>query len=85
MLIIRLLAFAVTFYLMLEFIFVCKVDTKIASLLTFITMILVIIFFIVFKRYNLVQCGSCKQNISKSFFNSSTSATVGALATTTRL
>jgi len=68
MLIIRLAAFATTFYLMLEFIFVCKVDTRLASLLTFITMILVIIFFIVFKRYELTQCGKCKQSVNKSLF-----------------
>ena len=71
MLLIRLIAFAVTFYLMLEFIFVCKVNTKLAGILTVVTMVLVILFFITFKRYNFLQCSTCKQNMPKSFFTNS--------------
>jgi hypothetical protein len=68
LLFIRLLGFAVTFYLLLEFVIICNVSTPIAGSLAFFTAIAVLCGFIMLKRYDVVQCSSCKQSIPKSDF-----------------
>jgi hypothetical protein len=68
LLFIRLLGFAVTFYLLLEFVIICNVSTAIAGSLTFLTAVIVLFVFIIMKRYDVVQCSLCKQSIPKSNF-----------------
>ena len=66
--IIRLLAFAVTLYLLLEFVVVCRVSTLVGFIATALTTILVIIGFILLKRYDVITCESCKQSMPKKIF-----------------
>ena len=66
--IIRLIAFAVTLYLLLEFVVVCRVSTTIGFIATAMTTILVIISFILLKRYDVIKCDACKQHMPKKIF-----------------
>jgi hypothetical protein len=68
LLFIRLIGFAVTFYLLLEFVIICNVSTVVAGSLAFFTAIAVLFGFIIMKRYDVVKCTSCKQFIPKSDF-----------------
>jgi len=67
-LVIRLMAFGITTYILLEFSVACHVHTWIALLGAFLTVVFVISFFILFKRYDMAQCSYCKQSRPKSFF-----------------
>ena len=73
--IIRLIAFAVTLYLLLEFIVVCRLSTTVGLVSTAITTILVITGFIVLKRYDTITCEACKQNMPKKLFGLSPKST----------
>lgn len=66
--IIRLIAFAVTLYLLLEFIVVCRVSTTIGFISTALTTSIVIGGFILLKRYDVITCEACKQNMPKKLF-----------------
>ena len=66
--IIRLIAFAVTLYLLLEFIVVCRVSTPIGFAATALTILIVISGFIFLKRYDVITCDACKQHMPKKFF-----------------
>lgn len=68
LLLIRLVGFAVTFYLLLEFVVVCNVPTTTAALLALGTALLVLFGFILLKRYNVIRCSSCKQHMPRSMF-----------------
>ncbi len=61
LLIIRLIGFAVTFYLLLEFVVVCNVPTMTASILALCTGLIVLVGFILLKRYDILG-NSCIQN-----------------------
>ena len=61
LLIIRLIGFAVTLYLLLEFVVDCKVPTMMASILALCTGLIVLVGFILLKRYNILG-NSCIQN-----------------------
>lgn len=65
-LVIRLLAFGVTLFLLLEFIVFCKVNTYVALGCLLSTIILVVFFFIAFKRYDMDVCKECNHRIPKS-------------------
>ena len=67
-LIIRLIAFGITTYILLEFSVACHVSTWIALLGAFLTVVFVITFFILFKRYDMTQCSQCKEYTPRSFF-----------------
>jgi hypothetical protein len=67
-LIIRLLAFAVTLYLLLEFIVACSVCTSTGIILMLLVCIIVVGLFLGFKRYNMTKCDRCKQTVPKSLF-----------------
>jgi|AACY02.1.fsa_nt_gi hypothetical protein len=60
---IRVLGFAVTFYLLLEFCIVCDVTTWKAIATVLGTMLIVGIFFVLTKRYETTMCPACKQLI----------------------
>ena len=66
--IIRLIAFAVTLYLLLEFIVVCRVSTTIGFVATTLTTLIVVGGFILLKRYDIITCDACKQHMPKKFF-----------------
>lgn len=66
--IIRLIAFAVTLYLLLEFVVVCRVSTVIGFIATALTTLLVILGFILLKRYDVITCKACNQNMPKKLF-----------------
>ena len=61
LLIIRLIGFAVTLYLLLEFVVDCKVPTMMASILALCTALIVLVGFILLKRYDILG-NSCIQN-----------------------
>ena len=61
LLIIRLIGFAVTLYLHLEFVVDCKVPTMMASILALCTALIVLVGFILLKRYDILG-NSCIQN-----------------------
>ena len=61
LLIIRLIGFAVTLYLLLEFVVDCKVPTMMASILALCTGLIVLVGFILLKRYDILG-NSCIQN-----------------------
>lgn len=58
-LLIRLLAFAVTFFMLLEFIVVCKVSNLKAALFLLGTIVVVIALFFLLSRHNTTKCDSC--------------------------
>lgn len=62
-LLVRLVAFGVTLFMLLEFIVVCNVSNIKASLFLTGTIILVLVLFFIFKRYNTIKCDSCGNNI----------------------
>jgi hypothetical protein len=62
-LIIRLIAFGITFFMLLEFIVVCEVDTKTGIVIAVSTLLLASIVFIIMKRYNTKRCETCGQNV----------------------
>ena len=64
-LIIRIIAFAVTLYLLLEFIAVCRVSTVVGIFITLGATVIVILVFILFKRYDVITCQTCKQKYAK--------------------
>ena len=64
-LIIRLIAFAVTLYLLLDFIVLCRVNTTKAIISLIITIFVVVLLFIVFKRYDLYTCEVCHTQLPK--------------------
>lgn len=70
-LIIRLMAFALTFYVLLEFCVVCAEPTWKAILYVFFTMAIVIVIFLGYERYNVTICESCGQHIPATIKNGS--------------
>jgi hypothetical protein len=64
-LIIRLIAFAASLYILLDFIVLCRVNTTKAMLSLFLTICIVIFLFIVFKRYDLYTCEVCHTRLTK--------------------
>ena len=58
-LLVRLVAFGVTLFMLLEFIVVCKVSNIKASLFLLGTFIVVIALFFLFRRYDTTKCDSC--------------------------
>lgn len=69
-LVVRLLAFGVTLFLLLEFIVFCKVNTYTALAFLVGTILLVVLLFLAFKRYDMRVCKTCKNRIPKSLFKS---------------
>lgn len=69
-LVVRLLAFGVTLFLLLEFIVFCKVNTYTALGFLIGTVLLVVFIFMVFKRYDMHVCKECNNKIPKSMFKS---------------
>ena len=66
--IIRLIAFAVTLYLLLEFVVVCRVSTTIGFIATALTTLIVVGGFVLLKRYDIITCDACKQHMPKKLF-----------------
>lgn len=64
-LIIRLLAFGVTLFLLLEFIVFCKVNTYFALGCLISTIIIVLALFIYLKKYDMYVCKECNNRIPK--------------------
>ena len=62
-LIIRLVSFGVSLFVLLEFVVFCKVDTIKASMCLFTTVFLVLFLFISLKRYNMTMCKECHNQI----------------------
>lgn len=62
----KLVAFCITLYLLLEFAIVCSVNTSTAMALTLAAVVAVCVLFVIFKRYNVARCDCCKQNYIKS-------------------
>ena len=62
---IRLIAFGVTLFMLLEFIVLCKVDTLKSILFMIATSAVVIILFILLKKYNVVKCDTCGSTIPR--------------------
>lgn len=69
LLLIRIVAFSVTFYLLLEFIVVCRVSTTLGLFITLGAVCLVVLGFIILKRYDVITCETCKQHMPKKLFN----------------
>ena len=69
LLLIRIVAFAVTLYLLLEFIVVCRVSTAIGVFIALGATAIVVLGFILLKRYDVITCQTCKQNMPKKLFN----------------
>jgi UPF0716 family protein affecting phage T7 exclusion len=69
LLIIRIIAFAVTLYLLLEFIVVCRVSTALGIIITLGATAIVVLGFILLKRYDVITCQTCKQHMPKKLFN----------------
>jgi len=69
-LVIRLLAFGVTLFLLLEFIVFCKVHTTTALFALIITIMIVVFIFVFFKRYDMHVCKECMSRVPKSMFKS---------------
>lgn len=67
LLLIRIVAFSVTLYLLLEFIVVCKVSTTLGVFITLGAVFLVVFGFIILKRYDVITCEACKQSMPKKF------------------
>lgn len=70
-LVIRLIAFALTFYVLLEFCVVCDVPTWKAIVYVVVTMAIVIVIFLGYERYNVTICESCGQHVAPSIKNGS--------------
>ena len=70
-LVIRLMAFALTFYVLLEFCVVCDVPTWKAIVYVVVTMAIVIVIFLGYERYNVTICKSCGQHVAPSIKNGS--------------
>lgn len=68
LLLIRIVAFSVTLYLLLEFIIVCRVSTSIGMFITLGAIVLVISVFIFLKRYDIITCETCHQHVQKKLF-----------------
>ena len=64
-LIIRLIAFAASLYILLDFIVLCRVNTTKAMLSLLLTVCIVIFLFIFFKRYELYTCEVCHTQLTK--------------------
>ncbi len=62
--IIRLIAFAVTLFMLLEFIVSCETETWKAAIVFGITAVAVVAAFFVTKQHVMTQCPSCKSKIS---------------------
>ena len=69
LLLIRIVAFAVTLYLLLEFIVVCRVSTTVGIFIALGAAVIVVLGFIVLKRYDVITCQTCKQHMPKKLFN----------------
>lgn len=69
-LVIRLLAFGLTLFLLLEFIVFCKIQTTTALFALIVTTIIVVFIFVFFKRYDMHVCKECMSKIPKSMFKS---------------
>ena len=69
LLLIRIVAFSVTLYLLLEFIVVCRVSTTVGIFIALGASCLVVMGFIVLKRYDVITCDTCKQHMPKKLFN----------------
>ena len=69
LLLIRIIAFSVTLYLLLEFIVVCRVSTTIGIFIALGATAIVILGFILLKRYDVITCQTCKQSMPKKLFN----------------
>ena len=59
----RLIVFAVTLFLLLEFIVTCEMDTWKAGLIFGSVTLLILVVFFVTKQYKLVRCPSCCHRI----------------------
>lgn len=70
-LIIRLMAFALTFYVLLEFCVVCSVPTWKGIIFVFLSMAIVIVIFVGGERYKTTICKTCGQHVSQSITNGS--------------
>jgi hypothetical protein len=62
---VRLLAFGLSLFLLLEFIFMCQVKTTNAIIGLIIVTIIVITIFILTKRYDFCRCDKCNGPIRK--------------------
>lgn len=65
---IRLIAFAVTLFLLLEFIVACEMDTWKAAVIFMCLSVLVIVFFFLTKQHIMTKCPCCltkKRNSTK--------------------
>ena len=61
---IRLIAFGVTLFMLLEFIIICKVETLKAILFLVATIVIVFVLFVLFKKYNVTKCETCGNTTS---------------------
>jgi hypothetical protein len=62
-LIIRIIAFAISLIILLEWLVICDVKTSYAFIALIITIIIAICGFFIFKRHNVSICSSCKHII----------------------
>ncbi len=57
---IRLLAFLVTYYFMIDYLFICNVDTKVGSIITIIGIIIISVAYYPFRGKHLKYCNKCR-------------------------
>ena len=69
-LVIRLLAFGVTLFLLLEFIVFCTSTHDNCLFALIITIMIVVFIFVFFKRYDMHVCKECMSKVPKSMFKS---------------
>jgi len=61
---IRLIAFAVTLFLLLEFMVACDTETWKAAVVFAITAVIIIIAFFATKQHVMIKCSHCSSKIS---------------------
>lgn len=69
LLLIRIITYSITLYLLLEFIVVCRVSTTIGIYICLGATAIVVLSFILLKRYDVIICQTCKQYMPKKLFN----------------
>jgi hypothetical protein len=59
--IVRIIAFAVTFYLVCEYIVSCKINTYTGAFVVLAVLVSVTALFVVFRQHDIITCNECKQ------------------------
>ena len=60
--IVKLILFSITYYFVLDYVFVCNVPTKYSATIVASTLVIITILYILFAKKDIRRCDTCGEN-----------------------